>query len=727
MIRQELGAVTKYCPLVRHASVLSEIESVHLLAPFGVPFPREREAADRAGAVAAAREIGFPVVVKASGRGLAHKSERGLVALSLADEDAVSRAVERLQSQLSPEDGETVFLVGEMVRGHRELIVGARRDPSFGAVVLVGWGGVLAEAMARTASTPLPASRRDVEDVCRRAGLVPLLGEVRGERAVDRGELERVIRALGDALEANPGISSIDLNPVKVAPDGRLVAVDCLVELGSVDAPRTAPAFQPGAAHFGALFDPDSLAVVGASTHPGKFGFVTLHNLLAAGFGGRIAATNPGAPEILGVRTVASVPEIPGSIDLAILCTPATANEDLVRECATKGVRAVFVASAGYRESGDLAAEVRLADLCTSLDVMMVGPNGQGVVSTTSRLCAQIVAPYPPAGRVSIVSQSGNLVSSFENMAASSGVGVARAVSVGNSAQVGVADFLRFFGDDAHTSVAVAYVEDAGDGSGLRDAIAAAAANKPVVVVKGGTTALGTRAATSHTGALASDASVFEGAVRSAGAVMAVDPEHAFDLAAAFATQPLPKGRRVVILTTVGGWGVLSADEVARNGDLDLIGLPADLASSIDGVLPARWSRSNPIDCAGGETRDTVPALIEMVAGHPGVDAVVLLGLGIQSNQASLMAAGPFAVDPDVARIVEYHRRQDARYVECAVGASRRFAKPVMVATELAHTDPANPGPATARALGSHCFPSGPRALRALGGMSRYSEGRSSR
>lgn len=712
---------------MRPSSVLSELESMRLLAPFGVPFPRERSVASADEAVAAAREIGFPVVVKVSGRGLAHKSDRGLVELGLSDAAAVEGAIVRLESRLTAADGETEFLVGEMVSGHRELIVGARRDASFGAVVVVGWGGVLAEAMGRTASMPFPVGPDDVGDLCHRAGLDPLLGDVRGERAVDRAALLGVVRALGEAMEQRSDISSIDVNPLKVGRDGRLVAVDCLVELGDATSSRRHRGFRAGPRHFEALFDPGAVVVVGASTHPGKFGFVTLHNLLAAGFRGRVWATNPASPVILGVHTVSSVSDLPEKVDLAVICTPASANEAIVGECADRGARAVFVASAGYRESGEHLAETRLADLCTALDVMMVGPNGQGVVSTTSGLCAQIVAPYPPSGRVSIVSQSGNLVSSFENMSVSSGIGIARAVSVGNSAQVGVADFVRFFGEDEATDVVVAYVEDPGDGVELRDALASAAGRKPVVVVKGGTTTAGTRAAASHTGALASDASVFEGAVRSAGALSAIDPEHAFDLAAACATQPLPRGRRVVILTTVGGWGVLSADEIARNGDLDLIDLPSDLAATIDGLLPPRWSRSNPIDCAGGETRDTVPALLEAVAAHPGVDAVVLLGLGIQSNQASLMAGGPFSDDPDVARIADFHRRQDARYVESALTASRRYGKPVVLATELALTDPTNPGPATARSMGSHCFPSGPRAVRALGGMARYAERRSRR
>lgn len=694
---------------------------MRLLSPYGVPFPRWLEAATASEAIAAAREIGFPVAVKATGEGIAHKTDRGLVVLGIVDEDRMTRAVARLEGLLSPDDGPTSFLVVEMVEGRRELILGAHRDASFGPVIVLGWGGVLAEAIGRAASAPLPVSRRDVDDLCSRADLDSLLGTVRGDATVDRDHITEIASALAESMRANPEISSIDLNPLKVRPDGRLIAVDALVETGANAVPRRRRSFIPGPRHFAALFDPDSVAVVGASTHPGKFGFVTLHNLVAGGFEGRIAATNPTAVGILGVSTVPSVPDVDGAIDLAVVCTPAAVNEQIVRECASKGAKAVFVASAGYRESGDHSAEASIEELCSSLDVMMVGPNGQGVVSTPSRLCAQIVAPMPPAGGISIASQSGNLVSSFENMASSTGVGIARAVSVGNSAQVGVADFVRFYGEDLSTSVILAYVEDAGDGADLTDAVRTASSKKPVVVLKGGTTGAGTKAASSHTGALASDSSVFEGAMRSAGAVLVDDPEHAFDVAAAFATQPLPAGDRVVVLTTVGGWGVVTADTIAHAGQLKLIDLPDDLLADIDGMLPPRWSRSNPVDCAGGETRDTVPALIDAVAAHPSVDAIVFLGLGIQSNQASLMSAGPFATDVDVARIADYHRRQDTRYVEAAVTASTHHGKPVVLATELAITDPTNPGPATCRRMGVHCFPSGPRAVRALGEMARYS------
>ena len=198
-----------------------------------------------------------------------------------------------------------------------------------------------------------------------------------------------------------------------------------------------------------------------------------------------------------------------------------------------------------------------------------------------------------------------------------------------------------------------------------------------------------------------------------------VDVTEAFEAAATFATQPLPKGPNTVVLTTAGGWGVVTADAITRDGDIVLMELPADLQAAIDEKLPPRWSRNNPVDCAGGETRDTIPEVLELIASHPDVDAVIYLGLGIQSNQARMMREGRFYPDFGLERIVDYHERQDARFAEAADDLIVRFGKPILVATELALADPNNAGPAALRARGRLCYPSGERAARALGHLVR--------
>jgi len=472
----------------------------------------------------------------------------------------------------------------------------------------------------------------------------------------------------------------------------------------------------PTTASLRALFEPRGVVIAGASSHPGKFGFVSLHNLLAAGYQGKVFATNLQGETVLGITTVPSILDLPaGEADLVFVCTPAAANEQLLRDCAARGVRAAFITSAGYGEAGEEGrrAERSLVALAEELGIVLAGPNGQGVVSTPVGLCAQIVAPNPPRGNIAVASQSGNFVSSFMNYGVQTGIGFSRGVSAGNAAMTTVADYLDWYADDPETAVALAYVEGLTDGRAFIDRLRSVAERKPVVLVKGGATAGGQRAAASHTGSLATDDRVFDGACRQAGVTRAATVEEAFDVAATFATQPRPQGNRVVVLTTAGGWGVVTADAIARTS-LELMALPDDLLSAVDEKLPPRWSRNNPVDLAGGETRDTIPEVMELVAAHPDVDAVIYLGLGIQSNQAKLMRTGPFWPDHGLERIVEYHERQDRRFALAAAEISERTGKPILTATELSVADPANAGPAAVRETGRLCYASANRAVVAL-------------
>lgn len=708
---------------------LSESQSKQLLGSYGVPFLPEvviahpTEASDLRRVVDAAG-INFPVVAKLNGNNIAHKTERGLVRLGIADESALESAVAALFAASKPDDGEVGVLVAPMVKSNREFIAGLVRDPQFGPVVMLGVGGVLAEAVADVVFRPVPVGVADAHEMIREIRAQKLFGAFRGEPPVDLGALAEVLVALSNAAERSD-IASIDLNPLLVASEGRVVAVDALVEVGEAAVATAAGRRRKPLtdAHFRALFEPSGVLVAGASSHPGKFGFVSMHNILASGYQGRVSGTNLSGEEVLGIQTIASVPELEqGSADLVFVCTPASVNPKLLRECAAKGVKAAFLTSAGYGEAGDegKALEDEIVAIADELDILLAGPNGQGVVSTPAKLCAQIVAPYPPAGRIGVASQSGNFVSSFLNYARSSGVGVSRAVSAGNAASVSVADYLEWYANDDATSVGLAYLEGISDGVGLMKQLSAVSKRMPLVIVKGGATEAGALAAASHTGALAANDKVFDGACRAAGIVRAASVEEAFDTAACFATQPLPRGGRTVILTTAGGWGVVTSDALYQRPELELMALPDDLREAIDTKLPPRWSKGNPVDCAGGETRDTIPEVLELIARHEAVDAVIYLGIGIQSNQARLMREGSFYPDHGLERIVAYHERQDARFAEAAAELSTATGKPILVATELAVADPNNPGPRTVRETGRYCFPTGNRAVAALAHMVRY-------
>ncbi len=720
-----------------HLITLSEQASKLLLTQYGIPFLPEITANSGPDAVDAARSMGmsYPVVAKLNGETIAHKTERGLVKLGLSTPEALSIAVEELLGAARPEDGVVSVLVAPMVKSNREFICGCATDPQFGPTVLLGVGGVLTEAIADVSIRLCPITAVDANEMIDDLRTQLLIGPFRGEPAIDREALADLLVGLSDSLMAEPRIRSIDLNPVLIV-EGRPVAVDALVETANLEAAKVEPAdpdntvqtrsselSKPISAElFNALFNPRGVVIAGASTHPGKFGFVSLHNLLTSGYQGKVFATNRDGSEVLGVKCVRSIDDLPdGEIDLVFVCTPKEANVGVLRACAAKGIRAAFVTSAGYGESGPegIAAQAELVAVAAEEGILLAGPNGQGVVSTPSQLCAQIVAPYPPAGSIGVASQSGNFVSSFLNWSTQTGVGISRAVSAGNAAATTVPDFLEFYCSDPATSVGLSYVEGISDGAAFYQRMRRVAQTKPLVLVKGGATAGGAKAAASHTGSLASDDRVFDGAMRQAGVIRASTVEEGFEAAATFATQPVPTGNRVVVLTTAGGWGVVTADAI-HESDLELLTLPSDLLEAINTKLPPRWSRSNPVDLAGGETRDTIPEVLRLVASHPEVDAIIYLGLGIQSNQAKMMRDSGFYPDHGLERIVNYHQRQDRRFAQAAADISMETGKPILAATELATTDPANPGPATVRETGRLCYASANRAVTALEHLWHY-------
>jgi acyl-CoA synthetase (NDP forming) len=718
---------------------LSEHASKQLLAAYGIPIAREVVVDAPEEAERAAGEIGYPVVLKLCGDSIAHKSERNLVRLGLWDAGAVRIAAYDLWDRRRPDDGPASLLVAELVDGRRELIAGVVRDLHLGPCVMLGLGGVLAEALDDVVFAVPPITAGEARRMIDGLRTSRLFSEpFRGEPPVDLDALGSILVALGRLALDRPDVVSVDVNPLivqrdaPIAVDG-LVVIDAAAASGEERQPAAGRPLVTGAAaveRFQPLFHPRGIIVAGVSTHPGKFGFVAFHNLLRFGFQGELFPVSRGGGEILGRPTFGDVADVPRDrADLVFVCTPREANIQLLRACRDAGARAAFIASGGYGEAGADGAQLEreLVEAADQLGLVLAGPNGQGVVSTSPSMCAQIVSPYPPAGRIAVVSQSGNIVSSLSNYAVLTGVGVSKSISCGNAAQTTLADYFAYFAADPETAVTVAYLEGVADGSRFVEAVRAHTRVKPLVMVKGGAASEGQRAAASHTGSLATNDRIFDGLCRQLGAIRAPTVEEAFEWAATFATQPLPRGRRTVVFTSAGGWGVLAADACAAAG-LQLVALPDDVRDAIDAMVPARWSRNNPIDLAGGETRDTIPEVLDLLAGHAAFDAIVHLGIGIQANQANAFRTGAFYPDFGLDRIVEFHERQDGRYAEAACAASARHDKPVLVATELVHTDRAygNAGPLTVRRNGRLCYPSAHRAVRALRVLVEYAEYRRS-
>jgi acyl-CoA synthetase (NDP forming) len=609
---------------------LDEAAAKQILSAYGVPVPAGGVVHSAVEAAELAGTLGVPVAMKAVGALIQHKTERQLVALGLRRPDEVGEAyaalVERAGAALEG------VLVEEMVAGSREFMVGMNRDAAFGPVVAFGLGGTMTEVLRDIALAITPGAEGDVAELPDLIRGRALLGPFRGRPSVDREMLIAVLRAVERIAADIPQIAEIDVNPLLIQ-DGRPVAADALMILS---APATAlapgPAFTP---NLEAVLAPRSVAIVGASGDVVRWGGSALHNIIAGGFRGDIYPVNPKGGEFFGLPVSTSLAELPAAPDLALLAVGAGQLPDVIPQCGEAGVRAAVAIAAGFSETGDAGteAEAALAQAAADSGVTLIGPNCMGLIANATRLHATgFIALHPRPGNVAIVSQSGNLGVQLSALADRRDLGVRCFVGVGNEAQVSAVDVLDYLADDEGTSCVLAYLEGIDDGRRLFDVAAATSRKKPVVVLRGGLTDAGGKAAASHTGAMAGSAAVYEAAARQAGLVACTSVQEALDLTTALANLPLPKGRRVAVVTNGGGAGVLAADEMARQG-LTLLEPPAQLLADLDEFLPPFWSRRNPFDMVATAGGDVGPRVVAAVARCPEVDAVVVLSvLGVPNT-----------------------------------------------------------------------------------------------
>jgi acetyltransferase len=375
-----------------------------------------------------------------------------------------------------------------------------------------------------------------------------------------------------------------------------------------------------------ALFTPSSVALVGASRTPGKVGHDILANLIAGGFAGRIVPVNPSAESVLGLPCFPSLEAAGGAVDLGVVAVPAPAVLRAVQDCTRAGAKAIVVITAGFRETGDAGRELeeQIAHACSAQGVRLLGPNCLGLINTGHRLNASFAGGMPRAGGISIFSQSGALCTAILDHAAGRGLGLAKVVSVGNKADLSEVDLLRALAHDAQTKVIVGYLENISTGDAFMEAAEEAASEKPVVIMKAGTTQAGLRAASSHTGALAGGELAYGAAFSRSGVIRADVFEQILDFATALSMQPLPQGDRVLIVTNAGGPGAMAADAVEKAG-LRVAAIERNTASALRTKLPRAASTGNPVDVLGDADPERFVAAITTAQDDPGVDAILVI------------------------------------------------------------------------------------------------------
>jgi acetyl coenzyme A synthetase (ADP forming)-like protein len=374
------------------------------------------------------------------------------------------------------------------------------------------------------------------------------------------------------------------------------------------------------------FFEPASVAVVGASRRRGSIGGELFRNVLAADFAGAAYPVNRGGEPVAGVRAFSSIEEIPDPVDLAVICVPGAQVLDAARSALEKGVRALCVISSGFAETGaeGLARQESLLELVRAHGARLVGPNCLGIAVSGVRLNATFAPRALPPGRIAFSSQSGALGLALLEKATERRLGFSAFVSIGNKADVSSNDLLEWWEDDPGTDLVLLYLESFGNPRKFGRLARRVARSKPILALKAGTTGAGARAASSHTAALAGSEAAVDALFRQAGVLRARTLEELVDLAGLLSSQPLPRGRRVAVVTNAGGLGILCAD-ACEAADLGLPELAAETRTALTGHLPAEASVANPVDLLGSATAATYAAALPPLLADPHVDALIAL------------------------------------------------------------------------------------------------------
>lgn len=377
-----------------------------------------------------------------------------------------------------------------------------------------------------------------------------------------------------------------------------------------------------------AFFNPRSVAIIGASGDPTKLSYAIVDNMTRYGYRGNIYPINPKAGLVLGRQAYASVLDVPEEIDLAVIVIPAPLVAGAMEQCGQKGVKGVIVITAGFREVGGngMKLERRLVEIAHEYGMRMIGPNCIGIIDTVIPLNTSFTSGMPRPGNIAFMTQSGALAQSVLDWAEGQGIGFSRFVSIGNKADCSENDFIPAWGDDPHSKVILAYLEDIRDGAEFMRLARRVGREKrtPIIAIKSGTTDAGTRAISSHTGSLAGSERAYEAAFKQSGVVRASSIESLFNYSIAFAYQPVLRGKRIVVVTNAGGMGVMATDAVERAG-LSMARLDANTVNALLRDAPELASAVNPIDVRGDAFEDRYEIALRHALADPNVDGAIAI------------------------------------------------------------------------------------------------------
>ncbi len=380
------------------------------------------------------------------------------------------------------------------------------------------------------------------------------------------------------------------------------------------------------------IFEPASIAVIGASNNENKWGGRIFKNILS-GYKGRIYAVNPKEKEVQGLISYPSLLEIPDQVEMAIIAIPAQSVLAVVDECGQKGVKGLVVVTAGFGETGSKGEELQqeLVLLVKKYGMRMIGPNTLGIVNEPFKLNASIIGKLPMPGHISFITQSGTLGLAIADWTIEMGLGLCKIISTGNKADTDDVDLIDYLNNDPKTGVIAMYIEGIRRGKMFLES--AKRTKKPIIAIKTGRSRRGQKAVFSHTGSIAGSDEVYSAAFRQAGILRVDTIDEVFDAALAFSCQPLPKGNNVAILSNGGGASIVAADECEKHG-LEIVDLSQETKDRIKSVIPEFGASSNPIDTAGTASFTIYSEAIKALLKDPDIDALIVIYVHTQMSNA---------------------------------------------------------------------------------------------
>jgi 3-hydroxypropionyl-CoA synthetase (ADP-forming) len=601
--------------------------SDQLLKKYGFKTPKAGLAQRAEQARKLADEIGYPVVLKIASPDIVHKIDAGGVRLNLYTGDQVSRAYGSILQKVKGNESAAQIQgvrVEEMCQGGLELVIGLINDDQFGPSIMFGLGGTFVEVLQDVSFRVLPITEQDAEQMIGEIKGREVLEGYRGLPSVSRTMLTDLLLKAGEmGVELAPRLDSVDLNPIMVWPDDHRV-LDAKILLR--EEAQVIDQKPPNTKDLSKFFQARSVALVGASSTPGKIGNAVLDSLANHEYKGKVFPINPKRDEIMSRKAYPDLSSIPEPVELVVVTIALAQVPDVLRECARVGVNNVVVVSGGGKELGGESErlEEEIGKLVVDLGVRVIGPNCIGIFDGETRLDTffqvQERMVRPPHGPVAMFTQSGTVGAAFLEKA--DRVGVSKFVSYGNRVDVDESDLIAYSFDDPDTKVIACYVEGLANGRKFLDAARKVTKTKPIVVFKGGQSDRGARASISHTGFFGGSHALFAGAMRQAGVILMDSIEELYAASEALAMQPAAPGNRFAMISNGAGTMVQAIDLMGAYG-LQLADPTEETLATLEGLYPPFYLVQNPLDVTGSATSADYKNGIEGLLKDPHVDIVM--------------------------------------------------------------------------------------------------------